>query len=136
MSFSPIKTCQRGPLTTKTERPSSAQSPITKKTEMTSDLFVGKPLRGDQISSWGHRGKPLPSVEIRSLREGKQSTALRGDEIRSEQGKEENNRQIKDEDLLCVGASRPEERGNQPTHSRGTTNLNSQGKHTDFLVKM
>jgi len=35
-----------------------------------------------------------------------------------------------------VGASRPEERGNQPTHSRGTTNLNSQGKHTDFLVNM
>ena len=113
--FSPIKTCQSGPLTKKTERPSSAQSPITKKTEMTSDPFVEKPLRGDQVSSWGYRGKPLPSVEIRSLRGGKQSTALRRDEIRSEQGKGENNQQIKDEDLLCVGASRREERGNQPT---------------------
>ena len=57
--FSPIKICQRGPLTKKTERPSSAQSPITKKTEMRSDLFVGKPLRGDQISSWGQTGGSL-----------------------------------------------------------------------------
>ena len=66
-------------------------------------------------TSWANRGKPLPSVEIRSLRRGKQSTALHEDEIRSEQGKGENNQQIKDEDLLCVGASRPEEKGNQPT---------------------
>jgi len=33
----------------------------------------------------------------------------------AKQGKGENSRQIKDEDLLCVGASRPEERGKQPT---------------------
>ena len=66
-------------------------------------------------TSRANRGKPLPSVEIRSLHGGKQSTALLGDEIRSEQGKGENNQQIKDEDLLCVGASRREERGNQPT---------------------
>jgi len=44
-------------------------------------------------------------------------SACRSDQmLRAEQGKGENNQQIKDEDLLCVGASRPEERGNQPTY--------------------
>jgi len=33
----------------------------------------------------------------------------------AEQGKGENNKQIKDEDLLCVGTSRAEKRGKQPT---------------------
>ena len=85
----------------------------------TKDMPAHKP-KNSNLYTWetsrANRGKPLPSVEIRSLHGGKQSTALRGDEIRSEQGKGENNRQIKDEDLLCVGASRPEERGNQPTY--------------------
>ena len=122
----------------KTKRPSLAQSPITKKTKMTSDLFVGKPLRGDQISSWGHRGKPLPSMEIRSLRGA--SKALLCVEMRSDQsrGKEKTTGRSKMKISSAWG---------QADQSKGATkqqiegdkevaNLNSQGKHTDFLVKM
>ena len=58
-------------------------------------------LRGDQISVWG---------------QAEHCSACRSDQIlHAKQGKGENNQQIKDEDLLCVGASRPEERGKQPT---------------------
>jgi len=58
-------------------------------------------LRGDQISTWGQ-------AEHRS--------ACRSNQIpHAEWGKGENNQQIKDGDLLCVGASRAEERGKQPT---------------------
>ena len=88
---------------------------------MSSDLFVGKPLHGDQISSWGQTGGSLCPPWRSDLFVGA-SKALLCVEIRldphAKQGKGENSRQIKDEDLLCVGASRPEERGNQPTHSR------------------
>jgi len=84
--FSPIKTYQRGPLTKKTERPSSAQSPITKKTEMSSDLFVGKPLRGDQISSWGQTGGSLCPPWRSDLFVGA-SKALLCEEMRSDQSR-------------------------------------------------
>ena len=49
-------------------------------------------LRGDQISAWG---------------QAEHCSACRSDQIpHTEQGKGENNQQIKDEDLLCVEASR------------------------------
>ena len=64
-----------------------AQSPITKKTErFTKDVPAHKPKNSNWYTwktSRANRGKPLPCVEIRSLRGGKQSTALRADQIRS-----------------------------------------------------
>jgi len=66
---------------------SSAQSPITNKTERpTKDVPAHKPKNNNQYTretSKANRGKPLPCVEIRSLCRGKQSTALRADQIRS-----------------------------------------------------
>ena len=54
----------------------------------------------------------------------------------AEQGKGGNNQHIKDEDLIYMGASRAEEKGKQPLDWTETTNLSSQGKHTNFLMKM
>jgi len=57
-------------------------------------------LRGDQISASG---------------QAEHCSTCRSDQIpHTKQGKGENNQQIKDEDLPCVGASRAEERGKQP----------------------
>ena len=64
---------------------------------------------------------PKTSIDIlgKQAEQTGEASALREDQIcsawRSEQEKEENNEEIKDEDLLCVGASRAEERGKQPT---------------------
>ena len=65
----------------------STQSQITKKTERpTKDVPAHKP-KNNNLYTWetsrANRRKPLPYMEIRSLRGGKQSTALRADQIRS-----------------------------------------------------
>jgi len=57
-------------------------------------------LHGDQISTWG---------------QAEHCSMCILDQIpHAEQEKGENNQQIKDKDLLCVGASRVEKRGKQP----------------------
>ena len=100
----------------KTERPSSAQSPITKKTEMTSDLFVGKPLRGDQISSWGHRGSLCPPWRS-DLFVGA-SKALLCVEMRSDQsrGKEKTTGRSKMKISSAWGQAKQRKGGKQPTY--------------------
>ena len=98
----------------------SAQSPITKKTERpTKDVPAHKPKNNNRYTwetSRANRGSICPTW--RSDIYVGASRALLYMQIRLdphvEQGKGENNRQIKDEDLLCVGASRVEERGKQP----------------------
>ena len=119
--FSSIKTFQRGPLTKKTERPSSAQSPITKKTEMRSDLFVGKPLRGDQISSWGQTGGSLYPPWRSDLFMGA-SKALLYVKMRSDQsrGKEKTTNRSKMKISSAWG---------QADQRKGATNQQIEGNH-------